>query len=39
MEQFKTVVGNVTGILIRGEFQTGGDTGYLDNVHLGAAAP
>jgi hypothetical protein len=34
--QMKAVLGNLTQVLIRGEFQTGADTGYLDNVRFGA---
>jgi len=34
--QMKAVLGNLTQLLIRGEFQTGSDTGSLDNVRFGA---
>jgi laminin B (domain IV) len=34
--QMKVVLGNLTQLLIRGEFQTGSDTGFLDNVRFGA---
>jgi len=33
---FKAVLGNITQLLIRGEFNSGPDTGYLDNVRFGA---
>jgi hypothetical protein len=36
-DQMKAVLGNLTQLLIRGEFQDGADTGYLDNVRFGAA--
>ena len=32
---FKAVLGNVTQLLIRGEFNDGPDTGFLDNVRFG----
>ena len=34
--QMKAVLGSLTGLLIRGEFQTGADTGALDNVKFGS---
>ena len=34
--EFKSVLENMTGFYIRGEFNTGADTGYLDNVRFGA---
>jgi len=34
--QIQTVLGNVTLFKIRGEYNTGADTGALDNVHFGA---
>ncbi|QJE98940.1 laminin B domain-containing protein [Luteolibacter luteus] len=34
--QIQAVLANVTGFRIRGEYQTGEDTGYLDNVILGS---
>lgn len=33
--ELKSVLGNVTGLLIRGEFNSGADTGCLDNVVFG----
>jgi hypothetical protein len=36
-DQMKAVLGNLTQLLIRGEFQDGADTGYLDNVRFGSA--
>ena len=38
-DQMKAVLGNLTGLTIRGEFQTGSDKGSLDNVKFGVAAP
>lgn len=35
-EQLKSALTNITRLLIRGEFQTGPDTGFLDNVVLGS---
>jgi hypothetical protein len=36
-DQMKSVLADLTRLLIRGEFQNGADTGYLDNVRFGAA--
>jgi hypothetical protein len=33
--QFKSVLANISGLRIRGEFNTGTDTGHLDNVFFG----
>jgi hypothetical protein len=33
--QFKQVLGKLTRLRIRGEFNTGADTGHLDNVYFG----
>jgi hypothetical protein len=35
---FEDVMGRLTGLWIRGEFNTGADTGYLDNVLWGVTA-
>jgi hypothetical protein len=35
--QFQSVLSNLTLFLIRGEFNSGADTGYLDNVRFGAS--
>ncbi len=37
--QFTQVLSNLTRLRIRGEYNTGEDTGYLDNVYLGAKLP
>lgn len=34
-EQFQQVLANITALRIRGEYNTGEDTGMLDNVYLG----
>jgi hypothetical protein len=34
--EFQSVLANLTSFMIRGEFNTGSDTGYLDNVRFGA---
>jgi len=34
--EFQSVLSNLTQFLIRGEFNSGSDTGYLDNVRFGA---
>jgi hypothetical protein len=36
--QIQAVLGNLTSLRIRGEYQTGPDSGYLDNVRFGANA-
>ena len=36
--QFQQVLANLTRLRIRGEFNDGADTGYLDNVYLGSKA-
>ena len=35
--EFQSVLSNLTQFLIRGEFNNGSDTGYLDNVRFGAS--
>jgi Laminin B (Domain IV) len=35
-DEMNAVLANLTRLLIRGEFQNGEDTGYLDNVRFGA---
>jgi len=34
-DDFKKVLANMPGLFIRGEFNTGSDTGSLDNVRFG----
>lgn len=35
VDEMKSVLGALTAVWIRGEFNSGPDTGYLDNVHFG----
>jgi hypothetical protein len=36
-DDFTKVLGDLTALWIRGEFNTGPDTGFLDNVRWGAS--